>query len=223
MNPVHCASKDGTRYVLNSVKIQGDLAIATDGRTLCVVKGERQDDDHERDALIPKRVAKAAWPQAKKKRGTVLPILMINPPEPDLGMVEGALTTTVLDREFDKHTAKDIDGNFPKFEACVPDPKPYTMSIGINVNLLTQIAKSMGSNGVVLHFDPEEFKPEYRGTVLVTATDGDKTKAFGVLMPMRGDDLTNLNKNHALDAVMQLKAEYEAAKAVKPEPPSPTA
>lgn len=206
MNPMHCASKDNTRYILNGVKILGNLAVATDGRTLCVVKGTRETDDDERDALIPTRVAKAAWPQRKRARGAILPMLMINPQGPEIAGMKGELTTTVLDKEMDKHTARDIDGNYPRFEAVLPDTSKHTLKVGINIKLLTNLAKAMGSDGVVLHFNAEKFQSgSYDEGMLVTATEGERTEAFGVIMPIRPSNLSDLSANHALKAVIAMK------------------
>lgn len=193
MNPVHCASKDGTRYILNSVSLQGDLAVATDGRTLFAVKGSRDDDDDPRDATIPKRAARAAWPQSKGKRGAVLPMLTIKP------VTEGAFATCeVMNRDFDKTTMKEIDGKFPNVEKVIPDTSKYTHRVGLSVELLQNIAKCFGEDQVMIHFNAEGWHGDTNGEPMMITSKS--WEAFGILMPCRvtGD---GLNSNNALSEI----------------------
>jgi DNA polymerase III sliding clamp (beta) subunit (PCNA family) len=196
---MHCASKDETRYVLNGVRIQGNLAVATDGRTLFAAVGYREDDDDARDALIPTRAAKAAWPQSKGKRGTLLPMLTINPKE------DGKeATVTVTDREFDRATIKEIDGNYPQFGAVMTEASKHTLRVGINVKLLLNIAKCHGEDEMFLHLNPEEREgDQLKGAIIVTSKN---TEAMAILMPLR--ESYDLQGNQAVKEMTKLRAEY---------------
>jgi DNA polymerase III sliding clamp (beta) subunit (PCNA family) len=211
INPMHCASKDSTRYVLNGVRIQGNLAVAVDGRTLFAAVGSRDEEDDARDALIPARAAKAAWPQSKGKRGCLLPMLTINPRE------EGANvpgTVTVTDREFDRTTIKEIDGNFPRFEAALPDVSKHTLRVGLNVKLLLNIAKCYGHDEMFLHFNREEERGGCLSEAIIV-TNSKSPDAVAILMPLRNpNDLTG---NRALDAMMKLRAVYDEEQRAKSE------
>lgn len=203
MNPVHCASKDDTRYVLNSVSIQGDLAIATDGRSLFAVKGSREDEDDARDAIVPKRVALAAWPQGKGKRGTLFPTLNINPAE------ESKLKTcTVINRDMDKTSVQDIDGTFPNIEKVIPDASKYTQRVGLNVKLLLNIAKCFGDDEIAIHFNAEGYAYGANSEpMIITAKDA---SAFGILMPLRAVGKP-MSENLALGAIRDRIEQREAA------------
>lgn len=201
-NPVHCASKDGTRYILNSVSIQGDVAVATDGRSLFAVKGCREDDDDQRDAIIPKRLASAAWPQGKGKRGFILPMLTINP------VTEGFATCTVTNTDMDRTTARDIEGNFPNVEKVIPDASQYKQRVGLNVKLLLQIAKCFGEDEIAIHFDSDGWRDGQGDKPMLITSKG--RDAFGILMPLRtnGD---GLDKNEALNAIARRIQQREDA------------
>ena len=199
---MHCASKDSTRYVLNGVRIKGNLAVATDGRTLFAAVAARDDEDDARDALIPTRVAKAAWPQGKGKGGAILPMLTINQKE------EGKeATVTVLDREFDRTTSKEIDGNFPRFEAVLPDLSKHTLRVGLNVKLLVNIAKCFGDDDVIIHLAADGFRDGQQGEPMIV-TNQKTREAMAILMPMRGD-APALLENRAITEIKKLRAEYD--------------
>ncbi len=224
INPMHCASKDGTRYILNGVKIAGNMAVATDGRTLFAACGTRDDDDADRDTIIPTRAAKAAWPQTKRKRGCMLPILTINPKaENEPG------TVSILDVEFDKTTIKEIDGNYPRFEAVMPDVSKHTFRVGLNVKLLLQIAKCYGEDTVCLHINPDAMNGGAVSDPIIV-TNEKSPEAVAIIMPMRhhGDEIT-LAKNPAVQEMEARKEAYEAERKAKAEaaatktPDQPTA
>lgn len=216
INPMHCASKDGTRYILNGVKITGNLVVSTDGRTLFAAICHRDEDDADRDALIPTRAAKAAWPQTKRKgKGSVLPLLTINPID------NGLATVTVMDRAFDKTTIKEIEGNFPAFHKVVPDGFAHTFKVGINIKLLLQIANCFGENEVCLHINPSAMNG---GTASdpILVTSPKTPDAIAVLMPMRcieGDFSLKFNpviqEMAARTVAGQAEAEAEKIKAAE--------
>lgn len=216
LNPMHCASKDGTRYILNGVKITGNLVVSTDGRTLFAAVCHRDEDDADRDALIPTRAAKAAWPQTKRKgKGSILPRLTINPID------KGVATVTVVDRAFDKTTIKEIDGTFPAIHAVVPDVSGHTFKVGINTKLLLQIANCFGEEQVCLHINPAAMNG---GTVSdpILVTSPKTPDAMAILMPMRcieGDFSLKFNpviqEMAARTVAGQAEAEAEKIKAAE--------
>jgi len=206
LNPMHCASKDGTRYILNGVKISGNLVTSTDGRTLFAAVCHRDEDDDTRDALIPTRAAKAAWPQSKRKGKGVsdLPLLTINPIE------DGLATVTITDSKFDKTTIKEINGRFPSIHKVVPDVSGHTFKIGLNANYLLQIAKCFGQAEVVLHVNPSTMEG---GSVSdpMLVTNPDSPDALAILMPMRCHECkSDLHKN---PVIQEMVARNEADKA----------
>ena len=202
INPVHCASNDDSRYVLNSVSLQGNLAAATDGRCLFVALGERGPCDDDRDALLPKRAAKSAWPQTKKSRGVLLPMLTILTTEE-----KATATCSLMTREMDLIKFPDIAGKFPDIDRVIPDPAGYTQRVGLNIAFLANIAKSFGETEVFIHFDAEAWRDGQQcQPMLVTS----KTQeAFAVLMPARCE--YTLRDNSALAAVTERREAKQAA------------
>ena len=207
INPVHCASKDGSRHVLNSVSLQGNLAVATDGRCLFAALGERGPDDDARDALLPKRAAKAAWPQAKKSRGVLLPMLTILP-----AVAPAAATCSLMTREMDTIQIRDIDGKFPAIDRVIPAAAGYTQRVGLNIAFLANIAKSFGETEVFIHFDAAAWLDGQQGQPMLVTS---KTQeAFAVLMPARCS--YDLRDNKALAAVTaRVKAKQAAEDAAR--------
>jgi DNA polymerase III sliding clamp (beta) subunit (PCNA family) len=205
INPMHCASKDRTRYILNGVKITGNMAVATDGRTLFAACGTRDDEDADRDAIIPTRAAKAAWPQSKRKRGCMLPMITVNPKgEKEPG------TVSILDVEFDKTTIKEIEGNYPRFEAVMPDVSKHTFLVGLNVKLLMQIAKCYGEDDVCLHINPDEMQGGCASAAIIV-TNSKSPEAVAILMPMRAHgEGHQLASNAAVQDLLARKEAYEA-------------
>lgn len=217
VNPAHAASNDQTRYVLNGVKFQGNLAVATNGRILVAAIATREDDDDARDAIVPTRAMIAGFKAAKGKRSrAVLPRLVINSiseTEPS-----GLKTVTITDKQFDRTTVQDIDGKFPSFEQIFEDPAKHTLKLAFNAKLLADIAKALGTDAVELHLDPDGFKkdglPAYGPQIYVTSNDDPDKESIAVLMPMRSD-VGGLDGNSVLAEVAKIKAAKAAGE--KPE------
>lgn len=181
INPMHCASTDATRYILNGVALVGNLAIATNGRALFACVGTRESNDDSRPAILPKRAAKAAFPQTKRK-ALCFPLVQVLPREEGQ---YGATRITVTQGE--ETTYREIDGNFPNIEKVIPPHEGYSLTVGLNIKLLLDIAKCYGDDQLLIHLDPNEFKHgRYTAGMLITSP---KTRdALAVLMPLRGDD-----------------------------------
>jgi DNA polymerase III sliding clamp (beta) subunit (PCNA family) len=213
VNPAHVASKDATRYVLNGVQFAHGLAVATDGRSLVAAIATAEDDDADREAIVPTRAMLAGF-KAGRGRSSVLPRLVINPkPENE------AATVTITDKEFDQTTVKEIDGNFPTFEQVFEDHTKHTLKVGLNVKLLANIAKALGQDQIVMHFDPEGFKSSphsldnlYGLQIYITSNDENRGDTVGILMPLRASS-DGLVGNRVLAEVAKIKAEKAAAKA----------
>jgi DNA polymerase III sliding clamp (beta) subunit (PCNA family) len=214
INPMHCASTDATRYILNGVFLTGDLAVATNGRTLFATVGTRDDEDDARDALIPTKAAKAAWPQRKGK-ASIVPMLTVN------AKVENETpTVTILDKDFDKTTIKEIEGNFPNFEAVIPDVSKPRHVVGLNVKLLMQIAKCFGEDDVMIHLDPDGFRHGCQGEAMLV-TNGNNQNAVAVLMPMRVFGYVPVAENKVIKKMIARREAREAREAMKVATPKP--
>jgi len=191
INPAHCASTDGCRYSLNGVFVQGDLAVATDGRVLLISTATREDDDDARDALIPSRAMFAGFKQARNRKKVTLPRLVINP------ITEGVADVTVTDASFDKTTVRDIDAKYASFMQAVPEYSGHTLKLGIDIKLLAKLAKSLGTSDLVLNINPsdaikiENSESEFINSVLIVTSDENQPDSVGFYMPrrVRRDDL----------------------------------
>lgn len=217
VNPAHVASKDKTRYVLNGVKFGHGLAVATNGCMLVATIATREDDDAEREAIVPTRAMLAGFKVSRGKggraRSSVLPRLVINAkPEKEIG------TVTITDKNFDQTTVKEIDGNFPAFEQVFEEPDKATLKLAINAKFLSEIAKALGDDQLVLHLDPEGFvdngdvKKGYKPPIYLTAGSDHDRESVAILMPIRVSS-DGLDGNRVLAEVAKIKAEKAAAEA----------
>jgi hypothetical protein len=180
VNPAHCTTTDKTRYVLEGVQFKDGLAVATTGRVLFACKAEKETTDANRPALVPKRAMLKAFPKGKHNT-TAIPGLTINPIE------EGHhATVTVLDKNQDETTTREIDGTFPAWEHVVEDPEDYTIQVSLNLDLLTLIAKSFGHSALTLHMSKNGFREHgHNNAMFVTCQNS--PDAFAIIMPMMGD------------------------------------
>lgn len=217
VNPAHVASKDHTRYVLNGVKFANGLAVATNGRMLVATVATREDDDADREAIVPTRAMLAGFKATRGKSGrvrsSVLPRLVINAkPEKEIG------TVTITDKNFDKTTVQEVDGNFPELEHVFEEPEKATLKLALNAKFLSQIAKALGDEQLVLHLDPDGFKDNgnvrrgYSPAIYITAGKDHDRESVAILMPIRVSS-DGLDGNRVLAEVAKIKAEKAAAKA----------
>lgn len=222
VNPAHCASKDACRYVLNGVKISDGIAVATNGRVLVGTIATREDDDADRPALVPTRAMLKAFPKrggkGKRRRGALLPRLVIDA-IPEADPVAKLGTVTVIDKEFDRTTVKEIDGTFPAFEQVFTDHTKATLKVGLNATYLAMIAKSLGDDQLVLHIDPEGFDQResvksYQPAIYVTGSNDHDRESVAILMPVRVS-IDGLSNNCVLNEVWKIKAAKSAEAAVR--------
>lgn len=217
VNPAHVASKDATRYVLNGVQFAHGLAVGTNGRMLVAAVTTREDDDADREAIVPTRAMLAGFKVTRGKggraRSSVLPRLVINAkPEKEIG------TVTITDKNFDQTTVQEIDGNFPAFEQVFEEPEKATLKLALNAKFLSEIAKALGDEQLVLHLDPDGFKHNgdtpkaYSPAIYLTAGSDHGRESVAILMPIRVSS-DGLDGNRVLSKVAKIKAEKAAAKA----------
>lgn len=195
-NPAYVASTDPTRYILNGVYINGDLAVATSGRTLVAAIGERDETDSKtHNPIVPTRIAKQAWPKTMSKKAALYQRLRIN---------DDDRTCSAINRDGDEITAETIKGNYPRVKNVFPDVEGYTQSVGLNARLLMQIAEALGSDELILHFSAERHDQGlFTAPIYVTKTDS--TPSVGILMPLRGGNRQPLKDNKAINYVKQME------------------
>ena len=219
VNPAHVASKDQTRYVLNGVQFAHGLAVGTNGRMLVAAVATREDDDADREAIVPTRAMLAGF---KVRRGkgvralySVLPRLVINAKAEN-----EAATVTITDKNFDQTTVQEIDGNFPAFEAVFENPEKATLKLSINAKYLSDVAKALGDEQLTLHLDPEGFKDNgdvtkaYSPAIYVTAGNDREREAVAILMPVRVSR-DGLDGNRVLSKIAHIKVKKAAAEAAR--------
>lgn len=198
INPSHVASTDKTRYVMNGVCIRNGLAYATNGRALLATECKLEDEDAQREAIIPTRIAKKGF--NTKPKDLVVPRIYLKEVEKPLNWPEDApppAFVELLDKDFDRTVAREIEGSFPKAEHVVPDLAPYTVKISFNLKLLTQIMKSLNSENVHLFATGEEKDP----FIILSAKN--EEDSFGILMPLHCD--IDLSKNRPLRKMLNMK------------------
>lgn len=166
------------------------LAFATDGRCLVVTECEMEQADHVRRAIIPTRIAKKGF--ATKPTDIVVPrIYLAEQKEGDHPKVE------LIDRDFDRTTALEVDGKFPNIEHVVPDLEGYTTKISINAKLLAKIVKSMNAEKINILTNGIEGDP------LVVLPSENIEHTFGILMPLKGE--IDVSRNRPIKKLIKLK------------------
>jgi hypothetical protein len=137
---------------------------ATDGRILAVV-----DLSYEFGVDMPGRVSQEAWATAAKlkpnKKGCMGPELRAN----------GTVEIVGKDGEAIKFERPSADGDFPRYEAVIPEIRPGAIKFGINSLLFASVCDAIGAN----KDDP---------TVIVTVNDPDQETPQLVAMAKRASD-----------------------------------
>lgn len=191
---VKAASKDATRFVLNSVLLQetknGLKVVATDGRMLAIVEDKKLVDSKDfpanvipanaensaTEAIVPADAIVSAVKSMPKSR--TLPILQ------NVAVVMGVkhtiLGTTDLANPI-VQTAKNIEEKYPNYEMVVPKSDPKDFVIAFSPALLIracQIAADFGLDTIRL-----EFKTSL-DPVKITGNRNDQDLTI-VVMPMK--------------------------------------
>ena len=199
-NPARVCSSDDTRHVIQHVSIDDGHAVATDGRTMLVMKVEMEASDARGEVLIHKDIVNDAV-KAADRIGEVTSLCI------------GESEFTFEDPRKGREIAAKDEGtgkfNYPTWRAVIPDDRPR-LAISINPSLLRRIVKAMGIagyNGVTLHVVPEDVHAP------IIITQPEKADRFGILMPMNPRvSVPTLAENQAL-RWSRSKERIEAAKA----------
>ena len=164
------ASKDATRLVLTApyleVKDGKGNIIATNGKGLVVIPVEVSESD------VSGHIPLTALKESRKGKVT----------EPILECSEKAVLL-----QDGTSFQRDYIGNFPIWRDVMPDPDRKTLKIALNAEMLHSIASAMGTSGVVLEFDADNFS--FASVKVTPASTGNEhpacLDAFGVIMPIR--------------------------------------
>lgn len=219
INPAHCASKDQTRYMLTGVALQGNMAIATEGRVLFLSTITREDDDSKRDVVVPTKAIHAER-KGKTTVHSVLPLMTIRDAENE----GGRPFVEIMHSIDEKAQFGDIQSDqYPDWSHVLADPNTHTKRLCINIKLLNKVAKALGEDMIELHLDPEKFgdkfgQPDgYHEAIYVTAQG--QPEAVAVVMPARAK--CYLGDNHALTEGLRIKQERAEARASKAQAEQP--
>ena len=170
VNPVHCVTKDDSRYVLKFIKVKGGLAVATDGKAMLITQVAVQEDDTITEGLVPTAAIKQAMKNKHQKGEFKFAPNAINPENIDVEVpVNLDACTTYYGRG---------DLNYPNALKVIPDHE-RPLSISLDAKLLAQLAAGLGMNRVTITVDVDN-----PGTGYIV-TSAEQTHAFAVLMPAR--------------------------------------
>lgn len=162
------ASKDPGRYAMHGVLHTPGKLTATNGQIAARINVSDDEGDGE-GQIVPAALIKAAV--SKPGKGTAVVHTNGN------GICRAITKAGVVED-------KEIDGEFPKVDAVIPDvPQCRRALIGINAQLLLDLVKAIGceNNCARLELDLEELSPDksYGGPIRITSTYG-----VGVIMPV---------------------------------------
>ena len=193
VNPAHCASKDDCRYVLQGTKFKNGMAYSTNGKILCVALAQLEDDDTDREAIVPTRAMLKAFPSTGKKKRGVFPRLSLK-----------RKRSVVRSKEGDCTILHDIDGTFPSVEQVCQQLDGYDLKLTIGVKLLNQISKGLGSDALTIHIKSSSKMTDGDYLSHPLYVTGSSDEAFAILMPMRSSR-SNLRENRALSKMLSFK------------------
>jgi DNA polymerase III sliding clamp (beta) subunit (PCNA family) len=202
LETVKFVSSDDTRQALQSVLIEGNSVIATDGHRLLKitnneintrasddkwpVNGVAWDDNEEPFLLQKSAVEKAIKNVPKPKDVGATPICL----NVAIGKVEEGekivCQTTDLDTT-DQVTAKRVDGKFPNYKQVMPDKSDY-IKVGISAKYLKEVCQVLekynDNSMVALHVRPDGGNNQ-QYPIMVTTEDDNGNEAQAVIMPMK--------------------------------------
>ncbi len=197
------AAEEATRYAVEGILIEGDKAIATDGRIMAVVPIETDGDS--KGAVV----SRAAWEMATKSARIVQRATKATPAVRSASMEVQERIARVIAKDLGSATEfPNLDGAFPDHRGVIPRGA-VVMRIGINAELLLNLAKAIGAYGadgteaveLVLRSDSVEDVegcPTATGPIEVRAMNQEmlteSQRALGIIMPV---GLDNKNRKRA--------------------------
>ena len=177
------SSTEETRYTLQSVLIDTEkkVAVVTDGQAIAIVDiKELLIEPDESTFCVPVEAMKAAaalYAQQKRKK-------LRDRKDVFIRKLESAIVVSVAN----SHRSQSFDvqhGQFPKWDAAVPDLKGYTLGIAFDVTILRSLLESMNGpmkrTAMVKLFVSSPDKP-----IVVSALTPERV-SFGLLAPCRGE------------------------------------
>ncbi len=205
------ASKDSTRYSLNSILVEPGATVATDGHQLVKVSAPNHETKLENFPVIPGVTmvrpsanfllpASTALEVSKQiPRKSTIPVLQ-NAAVLDAGPDHVGMVTTDLDSA-KPVTVRKVEGTFPSYQTVIDDLEKVTVQSEVKLNglLLGELAKFLGQfNGgrqpeiKLTIFEPiqpelnkkDGIKPYNRAVRLTAANTDTGQEAYAVLMPM---------------------------------------
>jgi len=229
MNVAQFASKEESRFAITGILVEEHATVATNGHYLAWVS----EDSAEASAfpIVPGFGAAAADERKKflldresalaiakaVPNGKSLPILshvaVKTETNVENGETQGVLAVTDLERPQVFHP-KPSSGQFPNYQAVIPDWDKAKFRISVNADYLALIAKAFAGfagephKTVVLSFYGEDHAMRFDGST----RDGQGMTA--VLMPMRGTGDQAGSYGYA-ERQAKREAEAEAAKLAK--------
>lgn len=197
--PIHeAAAEEESRFAIRGAQLvnrkgRRPYLVATDGRMLAVVPAGTDKCAADGTAIIPTDALKLAS-KVKRKGASPFPFTV----------ADG--DATVYDAKTGAKTAfRTLEGSFPPWEQVVPnppeeparqddadgpEPRPFTVTVGINAEALLRLAKSLGSStgAVKLILTLPASGNVVKKTIAVVPGAADSNDAagasFGVIMPI---------------------------------------
>lgn len=209
--PHLCASQDETRYALCRVEIEGDMAVACDGRTL-VAGTIYHDEEPPSDDWGSLSVEACKDITAMRCGGEFAGKLTLK---------SGEVKTRV---DFDKEVtyAQPSEASYPNWEGALPtfEPESNPISICVNALFLARVAEAIGARKakpeVCLTFCPNAHGE--MGPILITRKETDR---FGILMPCKmpgHQPLENAAYRQALEGAEDRKERRKLGRKSNPKP-----
>ena len=193
VNPVHCVSKDGTRYPLNFVRIENGLAIATDGRRLFISQVDLMDDLISEGFVPVAAIKQAIKNKHPKGEFSFARKSSFDPEVEDRIDVEVPLNCEACTTYFGPGK---ID--YPSVYKVIPDQK-RPLAITLNAKLLAEIAAGLGDDLVTVTVDVQT----PGGAMIVTSEK--QHHAFALLMPARDGVEWKAASNQTLHIASELR------------------
>jgi hypothetical protein len=160
---LQATSRESGRYATQHVLFDGRHLVATDGSILAVVAVDSLDEGDE-PGLLPRDAVTCAFAGHAPR----------NRPARILSNGDVSVPTAPGSPSFERP-----QGEFPRWQAVVPDRGKLTLTLGLDARRLARLAQALGATQVRLSVDPEHLA----GPVLVEAGP----HAWGLIMPVAVD------------------------------------